>query len=247
MKPFTFYALLLSLFTSFFGFSQIDSTLLEKIKNHDTVYVFIEHGQIKSEQYNSTFGKIGLNSNEVKMEAVQANFPSDIDSLSDSLLIDLNNQFKPLTTTTFVYIGSGSHDDLIEKFKAKHLDLIFVFRFSGTYGYYYMQPCSRTNPENINSEFISYRRCSLNSVLEICQIDDKNKFDNVLMAYYLTYGEPYKEVGYTNNANVHLKEFNPMQLKNETFKGSISCTERIIEKLNSEQEKADKKRAKKSK
>lgn len=248
MKPFTFYALILSLFSSFFSFSQdFDSTLLEKIKTHDTVYVFIEHGQIKSEQYNSTYGKIGLNANEIKMEAIQATFPSEIDSLSDSLLIDLNKQFKPLTTTTFVYIGSGSNDDLIKLFKAKQLDMIFVFSFTGSYGYYYLQPCTRAIPEKITSEFISYRRCSVNSILKIYQFDDKNKFDDALMAYNLSHGEPYKEVGYTNNANVHLKEFNPMQLKTSIVKGSISSTERIIEKLNNEQEKADKKRAKKSK
>lgn len=247
MKPFTFYALLLSLFTSFFGFSQIDSTLLEKIKNHDTVYVFIEHGKIKSEQYNYTFGKVAVYENESKPAPVERFFPSEIDSLSDSILLDLNDQFKAITTTKFVYIGSGTHEEIIEKYKANNLEIALVFRYIGEYGYDYMKPFSRLKPEDPSSELVSFRDYTTHIFLEIYQFDDKNKFAKMESVIQAARSSSYKEIGYTNNVNVHFKEFHPMQLKNETFKGSISCTERIIEKLNSEQEKADKKRAKKSK
>lgn len=247
MKPFPFYALILSLFSSFYSYSQIDSTLLEKIKAHDTVYVFIEHGLFKSEQYNYTFGKVALNAREAKMQPVQSLFPKEIDTLRDSILIDLNKQFSPIGTTKFSYIGSGSRDELIEKYAAQKLDMIIVFRFIGTYDYDYLKPCGRSIEYNSESDFISFRKYSTSIICEIYQYNDKQKFERIESTIYAARSLPYKEVGYTNNVNVHLKEFHPMELKYQTQRGAYICTEHLIEKLTKDQEREDKKRTKKNK
>jgi len=180
-------------------------TIIERINESESVPVYAVIGQIKSEAYNATTGKIGLNGAESMQKSVLAPMPSGTDTLLNVLVSELNLKF---STTKFVAGTAGTEDEIKTILKSKNESFFVLGTFDAKYNYLYTTPVRRDN-----GKLVAQRKLAGSATINFARFD--NEF-NVIREFGGTggfvYSKPFYQTGYTHNANVLAKRQNPSVL-----------------------------------
>lgn len=232
--------LLLFFLLTFSLFSKDKLSILEKMENLDSIPVYFVHGKVYSSKYNAQFGKISLNQKEIETERIHGIFPSEIDSIRDTVMNKLAETlgFNNFVLKTVVTI-EGAHDQM----KKNNQEIALIVTYRADYSYDYTAGITR---EKVGNEYVlvSKRKMKGSITVGMYNIHEKN---GQLRRLKTTGGfvyDPYRiELkGYVHDANVLMAKRNPMLLKEKLTSETMRYIEKLKGKLDEEHEKVIKKR-----
>lgn len=231
----------LILFISNISLAGEKKTTIDRLQEADTVPVYIAHGKVFSDAYNAQYGKIGLTDAEIRKDRVHGIMPAAIDTLQEGLIEKLRTEFD---TKKFVFIMSGSHDEIKNDIKEKGYDFVIVMNFQAKYGYEYINPKVRREVVGTYNILVAHRKLSGVGNVGFYQPKEKNNdLKNLGDVGGFVYDNSTFEVrGYTHDALKLMQMRDPMILKDRLKVHMENSISKLAAKLNKKHEKALSKR-----
>lgn len=222
------------LLLSFQSFGKDKVTIFDKINSAETIPVYIIHGKVISTKYLG--GDVSLNQYEIGKTFINGQFPSEIDSIKPQLMEQLKSSFN---SDKFVFIRSGSSEDIKKEIHEKQLDFVVVIEFRANYGYDNTKFKPRRETIGISSVLVTKRKITgalnigfyeareINYELKKLARDGSLVYDN----------QSFIVKGYTTDATVLMAKKSPLVLKPKFAYRLTIDIPKLSEKLKKKHEK----------
>jgi len=223
---------------SFQSFGKDKVTVFDKINKATTIPVYIIHGKVISTKY---MYEPPLNQYEIGRPKINGQMPSGIDSLKGQLLKQLKSDFN---SDKFVFIRSGSGEEIKKEIHEKQLDFVVVVSFSANYGYDHIKYKPRRETIGTSSVLVTKRKISGAFNIGFYESREINyELKKLARTGSLVYdANSFIVKGYTEDATLLMEKKSPLVLKTKFAYRITIDIPKMAEKLKKKHEKVISKR-----